>query len=158
MNFTETPICKSRANCFHCRNNEQFRQQMEQQYSSWECPEGIAIGAKLEDLPQKSQEAHKQMKEMEEQRQNQIKEIAIALDELQTICPQEGKRLIDKIRGYLNPQSKTPQKCKYGGGEIGEVDEKCCGGQINKKMAYECGKHSLTTEKKCMGCGDFESE
>jgi len=158
MNFVDTPICQSRSNCFHCRTNENFRKQMELEHGPIECPENIPIGAKLEDLPEKSQEAHKKMEEMQEKRKQQIEEVNMALDELQMISSDEGKKLVDKIRGFISPNTKTPEKCKHAGKNIGEIDEECCGGKINKKPAFSCKKHTITTAKKCMGCMDFESK
>ena len=155
--FTETPICKSRANCFQCRNNENFRNQMVKQYGEWECPEGIKIGAKVEELPEKAQQTHKRMLEANEKRKKQIEEIKSSLDELRMIVPPEGNKIIDKITGLVFPDMKTPERCKHGGKKIGEVDQECCGGKIEKKAAFQCGKHTITTEKKCMTCEDYES-
>ena len=90
MNFTETPVCTSRTNCFHCRNNEQFRAQMEQQYGKWECPDNIPLGVKAEDLPEKAREAYKQMMEVHEKRMKQIEEVKVALNELEMIVPPEA--------------------------------------------------------------------
>ncbi|MBD3404847.1 MAG: hypothetical protein GF411_01770 [Candidatus Lokiarchaeota archaeon] len=156
MKFSETPICQSRANCYQCRNNERFREQMGKQYGEIECPENLPIGAELEQLPKKSQDAHKRMKEMQDKRQKQIEEAKNILDELEMISSEEGKKLTDKLRSFIFPDTKTPNKCKHGGKKIGEIDEVCCGGTVKKKAAFDCGKHVITTEKKCMNCEDFE--
>lgn len=157
MNFADTPICQSRTNCFQCRNNENFRKQMEQQYGTIECPEGFAVGAKIDDLPTKSQEAYKRMIEMQVKRQQQIDELNSALSELSMIIPEEGKKLVDKIRNIISPQTKTPEMCKHGGKQIGEVEEECCGGQIKQKPVFKCQKHTLATATKCISCEDFAS-
>lgn len=158
MNFTDTPICKSRSNCFQCRNQERFRKQMESQYGSWECPEGFPIGAKLEDLPEKSQEAHKRMAEARKRREEQQKELSAALDELEMIIPAEGLHIVTKIRGIVAPNTKSPEKCVHGKKKIGQVDQECCGGKIEKVDAYSCSKHTITTSRKCSTCGDFSIE
>lgn len=154
--FSESPVCKSRANCFQCRNNENFRKQMEIQYGAIECPENIPIGAKTDQLPTKSQEAHERMQEMQAKRQQQINETSTILDELQMISSDEGSRLVDRLRALVLPNTKTPGKCKHGGNKIGEVTEACCGGKTTQKPVFECKKHIVTTERKCVGCPEFE--
>ena len=131
---------------------------MKQQYGEWECPEKIPIGAALEQLPQKAQDAHKAMVEMQEKRAKQIEEVKVALNELEMIVPATAKVLVDKIRTLVAPDTKMPSKCKNGGAKIGEVDQECCGGKINKVDAFKCGKHTLTTAKKCIACTDFASK
>jgi len=131
---------------------------MEQQYGEIKCPEGLDVGAKLEDLPEKSQESYKKMQEMQEGRKKQIEEVSLILDNLEMISSEEGKELIDKLRGFISPNSKTPEKCVHGGKEMGEVNQECCGGRIDKKTAYVCGKHIITVDKKCATCKDFKSK
>ena len=156
--FNETPICISRANCFHCRNNEQFRNQMKSQYGDWECPEKIPINAPIEQLPPKAQEAYRAMMEMQEKRNKQIEEVKVAINELEMVVPPHVRHLVDKIRSFVVPDTKTTDKCKDGGPKIGEVDQECCGGKINKVDAFKCAKHTVTTARKCMGCEDFTSK
>jgi hypothetical protein len=158
MDFITSPICTSQTNCFHCRNNKKFRTQMEQQYGSWECPDNISIGAKLEELPQKAQDAYMQQQKMQTEQRKKIEEAQIVLDELEMIVPPEGKEKINKIRSLFLPQTKTVVTCKNGGDKIGEVDEECCGGTIKKVDAFKCLQHTLATNKKCQRCPDFAKE
>lgn len=157
MAFSDTDICKSRSNCYQCRNNDRFRSQMEKRYGNIECPEGFQIGISIEELPEKSRISYNRIKEMEVKIENKKKEVSTLLNELQMIIPKEGKDLVDKIRNLVLPNTKTPARCIYGGGKIGEIDEKCCGGKIVKKPTFNCDKHQITTEKKCVVCGDFKS-
>lgn len=131
---------------------------METQYGAIECPENIPIGAKIDQLPQKSKEAYLRIQEMQEKRQQQIIETGNVLDELQAISSDEGKKLVDKLRTFILPNTKSPEKCKHGGKKIGEIEEICCGGKINQRPVFECKKQIVTIEKKCMGCTEFESQ
>jgi hypothetical protein len=128
---------------------------MEQQHGSWECPEGIPVGAKLEELPQKAQEAYAQQQKMQEEQKKKMEEAQVALDELEMIVPPEGKDKINTLRGLFFPQTKTVAACKNGGEKIGEVDQECCGGKIKKVDAFKCSQHTVATDKKCQGCPDF---
>lgn len=156
MNFTDTPVCTSRTNCFQCRNNKGFRAQMEQQWGSWECPEGFAIGTPLEGLPEKTQESQKKIQGFQEERQRKIGEAIVALDELEALVSGEGKRATSIIRSFVAPNTKTAATCEFGGEEVGEVDQECCGGKISKVKAYDCSKQTTTaTDRKCASCSDF---
>lgn len=155
MKYTETPMCKQRTQCFNCRNNENFRKQMENQYGSWECPENIPIGANLDQLPQVAQDAHQKVIEMQEARAKQIEKVKIALDELEMIIGENGLDKLETIRNFIFPNSKIAARCTYNQKEIGEVDQECCGGKIKKVKAYRCEKHIITTDKKCVRCDDF---
>jgi len=156
--FADSPVCQSRSNCFQCRNNEKFREQMESQFGKIECPEGFLIGAKLIDLPRKSQDAYAKMQEMQLKRQQQIDEVDSILNELEIISGDEGKKLVDRIRNIIAPNSKTAAKCRHGGKQIGEANQECCGGKEDRKPVFACGKHVITVERKCINCKDFESK
>jgi hypothetical protein len=119
MGFKDTPICQSRTNCFICRNDQNFRDQMEKQHGKWECPENIPIGTPLEKLPEKARQAHQSMMDMQAQRQKQIEEVQVALNELDMVVPEVGKTHVDKVRFFLFPNQKTIDKCKNGAQQIG---------------------------------------
>jgi len=155
MNFTDTPMCKTRQNCVQCRNNEDFRKHMEKQYGPWECPENIPIGASLEQMPDQSKQMEKRKQEAQKEMQTRQLEMQQAIDELEQIVPPEGLPKVDKIRSMLFPQTKTPMNCMHGGDVVGEVDENCCGGKTKKVKAFNCQKHTITTERKCIKCNDF---
>lgn len=156
MKFNETPICISRTNCYHCRNNEAFRAEMEKQYGSIECPEDLPIGAALEDLPEKSQQSYHKMIKMKEDREQQIAELDSIIDELYEISSEHGKKLVEGIKKIIYAGRRSPEICKNGGDKIGEVDQECCGGKKIKKSVHNCSKHIIAIEKKCVGCEDFE--
>jgi hypothetical protein len=156
MKFTDTPICKQRTQCYNCRNNNGFRQQMENQYGPWECPENIPLGANLDQLPQVAQDAHQKMIEMQEARAKQLEEVKTAIDELEMIVGKNGLEKLEIIRIFLFPNSKTAVRCVQGGKEIGDVDEECCGGKIKKVKAYQCKTHIIATDKKCSRCTDYK--
>jgi len=157
MKFNETPICKSRANCYHCRNNEVFRIEMGKQYGEIECPENIPIGADLEELPEKSVESYKKSMKMKENREKQLIELDSIVNELYEISSEEGKKLVDDLKKILYAGRKNPEICKNGGDKIGEVEQECCGGKKAQKPAYNCSKHTIAIEKKCQRCKEFEA-
>lgn len=155
MQFTETPICTSRANCFNCRNNEKFRNQMSKQYGEYICPENIPINARLEELPQTAQDNYNRLLEQRKTKENQHKEITTIFNEIENNTQGKIQELIIRLRSIILPTTKIPSQCKFCQNKIGEVEQTCCGGKIDKVDAYECTKHIITTLKKCQRCDDF---
>lgn len=155
MAFTEQHICTSRMNCFHCRNNEQFRSQMEKQFGKWECPIDLPIGAPLEDMPQETKDQVNKQKEAQEQHKKRIDDLENAIFELEQVVEGDAIIHLNTIRTYALPNSKTAEKCQNSGDSIGEVDQECCGGKISKVPAFSCSLHTITTNKKCSKCNDF---
>ena len=155
MNFTATPMCQQKAQCFNCRTNEQFRKQMEANYGPWECPENIPIGATLEQLPQESQDMHNRMIKAQEDRKQKMLEMQIIFDELEMMIDGEAFDKLEKIKIFIFPQSKKAEFCTNGGEKVGEVDQECCCGKIKKVDVYKCTEHMIATDKKCATCDNF---
>jgi hypothetical protein len=63
MKFTEFPPCRNRFACLQCRNDNKFVENMRKRFGEWECPEGIAMGTPLEEMPQHIQDKIKTYKD-----------------------------------------------------------------------------------------------
>lgn len=158
MNFVDTPICKSRQNCFQCRNNMKFREQMELQYGPWECPEGISIGTSLEEMPEQVQEIERRRQEIKEQQESNLARINILFDELESSISDNLYDKLVELRAMIFPNTKKANICEFGSEIIGKVNEECCGGKIKQVEAYKCNKHTITTDKKCSKCMDYKKK
>jgi hypothetical protein len=156
--FVETPMCKSKQNCVACRNDENFRKQMEQQFGTWECPLKIAIGTPLEQMPQEIRDSEERKRKQIEEAQKRQQAVQAALDALELVVPGNSLMHIDTIRSFMFPNTKTPAACANGGAKIGEVDENCCGGKIKKVDAFSCTTQTVTTARKCMQCMEFRKK
>ena len=163
MSFIESQQCKLHQMCFHCRNDENFRKAMEQQHGGWGkdewgCPLGIPLGASKNQLPEEAQKYLEEMEKRKKEHEERLKQVRVDLDELEMVVPEQGIDLLNRIRYFIFPQDKKADNCENNGGKIGEVDQECCGGKINKVDAYKCSKHTLTTDRKCNQCPDFKKK
>jgi hypothetical protein len=128
---------------------------MEQQFGKWECPIDLPIGAPLEDMPQTTIDQVNRQREAQEQHKRRMEEMEFALTELDKIAGDAGRTYVNTIRTHALPKTKSAGKCQNSGKQVGEVDQECCGGKINKVAAYSCSLHIITTDKKCNQCNDF---
>lgn len=156
--FVESNICKSHQNCIPCRRDPKFRENFEKQFGKWECPLSIPIDAKDEQFPAGAIEHHRQVLKQIEDQKRKTEAAQVALEELSMVLTGENLVRLELIRTTFIPQTKTAIKCSNSGKQIGEVDQVCCGGTIKKVPAYECQKHTLCTDRKCMGCTDFSTK
>jgi hypothetical protein len=156
LNFLESKICLSRQNCVSCRREEAFRKQLESEFEVWECPLGIEINAPDDKFPKEVLDKYNKIKETMEENKKKYALATKAFEELEISLSGENLIQLELIRTAFFPNSKTAEKCKYVGIEIGKVDQKCCGGTIKKVSAFDCSKQVVCTDKKCKICQMFE--
>ena len=159
MKFTETDWCKSRRNCVPCRNDQNFKKQMLQQVGGedWECPLGIAMGAKAEDMPKEVKDIV--MAEQERQALYQAKSdyAQQSIRRLYADVPVSMYPMLDSLTQMYIPALKSPESCRLAGEILGEEEEECCGGKKKQVTQFQCTdpKHPTTTVKKCQSCMDY---
>lgn len=154
MNFTETAACMNRLACFRCRNNDNFRKRAEKRFGPWECPDGIPIGASIEEMPEKTRNIMKHKEETINKRRENLKKVLTAIQELEMMFP-EAESQIEIIKNFVFPREKKPTNCQFYTTKIGTTEETCCGGKVKVVDEYGCSKHKTTTDKKCTTCMDF---
>jgi hypothetical protein len=158
ISFTQTPGCTHRFMCVECRNNEKFREKMENQLGPWECPENIPIGTPLAEMPEKIQEIHRKREEQIKVQKEKMEKIRIALDGIEEVIPEQALGLIDVVRAHIFPDTKKASICKYNTGEKKKIEQKCCGGKVKKVDGFICSKHGDVSDRRCRACQDFESK
>ncbi|MBD3406193.1 MAG: hypothetical protein GF411_08795 [Candidatus Lokiarchaeota archaeon] len=156
MNFVDTDICKSRANCELCRNDDKFIKTMNKKYGSFECPLGIKMGTSIADMPDEVRTSVIHSKKLREDMAQKRQDVSNALDELELIVPGDALTYVDIIRDFIFPNMKRPKDCIHSKSMMGKVKETCCGGKIEETDAFSCAIHHITTARKCNKCKDFK--
>jgi hypothetical protein len=154
--FTALPMCKHRAVCFDCRNNTGFRERMEQKYGPWECPEGIAVGTPLNQMPEAVVRNFEAKQNAASQRRNKIDSVKQDLKDLEEMIPPMARQKFENIKNFIFPGMKNYKQCVNYTGETKQVEQKCCGGKVKMVEGFVCKKHGDVTEKTCMRCGDHK--
>ena len=155
MDFSETSMCADLTHCVACRNDENFRVRMQKFFGDWECPRGFPIGVDISDLPQSAQEFHDGLHNMQQNRRQRQTELITILNQLEIIIPIDYHDLVVRLRSLVAPMSRSPCACQHGHAYVGQIDQECCGGKIEKVSSFECSHHQTTTVRQCLECPDF---
>jgi hypothetical protein len=106
MKFTDFPPCKNRFGCVQCRNDAKFVEHMKERFGDWECPEKIAFGTSIENMPPHIQAKistyEKRLNQKGREVQKIEKEDKIFPDKKKRKFPEKTKRSFTETPGCMH--------------------------------------------------------
>ena len=159
MTFPESEWCTSRRNCYHCRNDAEFRKVHEYSFGPWECPIGLQLGAALETLPKVAQDVYHEYTAYVRLQDKLRLDALYALEDLIMVANEHTMVQLTKLRMYMFPETKGVGTCAHGEKEIvGQTEEECCGGKKELVLQYRCKLRGATTDRICRLCTEFSGK
>ena len=155
--FTDLPMCKQHAVCMECRNNDAFRERMEQQFGAWECPENIPINTPLEEMPLSIRTAHETRVKRTEEQKKKAEDLKSNFIGLERFIPPEAMEKFNLVKYQLFPDLKSPEKC-VNKGEPKQIKQTCCGGTVKMVDGFFCSVKGEASIKICRTCDSFEQK
>ena len=153
--FTDTAQCKFRSVCNECRNNEGFRNKIEERFGEWECPEGIPINTPIKNMPLRIQDNHTRKKNQITAQNTKTLKVKEAINAIEELLPEDALYLVDQVRYYVFPHEKSSDLCVNRGINI-KVKKTCCGGKVKEVDGFTCDVYGEAESKKCLTCKDFK--
>jgi len=157
QSFVDLPMCKQRNVCVECRTNIEFRKRMEQQFGTWECPEGIPINTPLNEMPEKIRKSHEHRQKQAEEHKHKIEGIRQDIIDLETVIPPQDVEKLDRVKYFIFPEMRDSKDCIHKGVRK-KVEQKCCGGKVKMVDGFVCAIKGDASDRNCRTCNDFKKE